>query len=210
MCWNATVSLNTFVIGVAAIVLAYINKYKWYFLVFIFSFVVVQLLEFLLWSFLDNKVANTILSILMACVILLQPIAAILLLTDKNKDLRNKLWISYGILGGAVVAFIFLMNKNVGSYMNTVVAQNGHLSWKFFKMKYTILLEIIYALFFFGALLLFGNYLIIAVAAVTLLLSLYYMKADKTYATMWCWTANIVSLYIIVKIMLINNPWCKI
>lgn len=210
MCWNATVSLNTFVIGVAAIVLAYINNYKWYFLVFLMSFVIVQLLEFLLWTFLDNKRINTILTFLVVCVIVIQPVAAILLITEKSKDIRNKLMITYCILIGLALLFILSMNKNIGSYMKTVVAQNGHLSWKFFTIKYIILLEIVYAVFFFGALLLFGNHLIIAVALTTLLLSLYYMQGEKTYATMWCWTANIVSLYIIAKIIFMNNPWCKI
>lgn len=210
MCWNATVSLNTFIIGVAAILLAYINNYKWYFLVFVASFVVVQLLEFLLWTFLDNKGANTALTVLLVGIIALQPFAAILLLTDKNKDLRNKLWIFYGISIGAALLLILFSNKNIGSYMKTVAAKNGHLSWRFFTMKYTVLFELVYALFFFGALLLFGNYIVLAVAFITLLFSLYYNTTEKTYATMWCWTANIVSLYIIAKIILFNNPWCRI
>lgn len=210
MCWNQTVSINTFIIGVAAILLAYINEYKWYFLVFVFSFIVIQLLEALIWTFLDNTKMNMILTIAIFIIIIAQPFASILLLTDKNNGLRNKLWISYGVLIVGALLIILVSNKNIGSQFKTIVSDNGHLSWRFFNLNNIFLIETIYAIFFFGALLFFGNYLILAVATVTLLLSLYYSRVDKTYATMWCWTANIVSLYIIVKIILFNNPWCKV
>ena len=71
MCWNATVSLNTFLFSIGMLCLMIYNNhytpYKiegfniyWYF--FILSFCTIQLIEYFLWTHLTNKKLNYLFS----------------------------------------------------------------------------------------------------------------------------------------------------
>ena len=56
MCWNETVSLNTFLFSFFAINFAYFNNViNGYEYLFYYSFISMQLLEYFAWKHLNNK-----------------------------------------------------------------------------------------------------------------------------------------------------------
>lgn len=94
MCWNATISLNTFALACFGMCFAYVNKYKgftdnvwglWAYIALL-SFAIMQLLEALIWLDLARKSRyNTLLSILGFALITLQPLISILQMTNKKE-----------------------------------------------------------------------------------------------------------------------------
>ena len=88
MCWNESVSINTFLFGVFVLILIYItnhyhsnpdyklkefnNPYTYFFMM---SFITMQLYEYLLWKYLNNRIINQIVSILGLLLLSIQPIA---------------------------------------------------------------------------------------------------------------------------------------
>ena len=97
MCWNEHVSLNTFLFSSFVLALIVYNnsytKYKiqelnntWMY-IFIASFVFMQLIEFFIWKNINNKFYNNAFSIIATLLLLLQPIASIMILS--NIQLRN-------------------------------------------------------------------------------------------------------------------------
>lgn len=74
MCWNQEVSLNTFLFSAFGSLLAYFNGVIGLFhLLFFFSFISIQLVEYFTWKYLNNRKLNTILSKIALALILIQP-----------------------------------------------------------------------------------------------------------------------------------------
>ena len=103
MCWNAEVSLNTFLFSSFVLVIIIYNnsftKYKiqelnnkWMYILIV-SIVSIQLLEFFIWKNINNKFYNNIFSISTSLLLIIQPIFSLMLLT--NEQIRDLLLISY-------------------------------------------------------------------------------------------------------------------
>lgn len=209
MCWNATVSLNTFLIGLFAITLSIINKtHPWYFLLFFMSFILMQLIEFFIWTFYDNRKLNSYFTFAGLILVLLQPIAASFLLYKDHRLMMKYLLVAYLIF--ALIGLLFIIpDKPIVDVVYSRVGKDGHLIWSWIDTITTYLLTV-YTIFFFIPLYFSGNKWIFVLAAVTLLFSLYFYHKNRTWGSMWCWTANIVSIIIIIKIIFLNGPLCKI
>jgi len=150
MCWNENVSLNTFLFsGFVLALIIYNNSFtkykihelnnKWVYL-FIASFVFMQLIEFFIWRNINNKFYNNIFSIFAVLLLIIQPIASIMIIT--NIQLRNLLLISYLLL---VIPFsIYKFSTN---HIHSVVSEGGHLIWNFFNIP--PILWIVWLFFFF-------------------------------------------------------------
>ena len=103
MCWNEQVSLNTFLFsGFTLALIIYNNsftKYKVqdlnnkYVYIFIASVIFMQLIEFFIWKNINNHFYNNIFSIFAQLLLLVQPIASIMILS--NIPIRNVLLFSY-------------------------------------------------------------------------------------------------------------------
>ena len=79
MCWNETVSLNTFIFSLFGISFAYFNNViNSYLFVHLLSFNSMQLLEYFTWKHLNNKKINRLLSMLGLFLIFIQPILFII------------------------------------------------------------------------------------------------------------------------------------
>lgn len=65
------------------------NGYDTYKLIFFASFVSMQLIEYFLWRYIDDKRINSIFTVLSFVLITLQPIAAILLLHEN----KSRMWL---------------------------------------------------------------------------------------------------------------------
>ena len=87
MCWNAEISLNTFLFGCMTILFIYYTntytRYKsllfdnlWYY-IFLFVIISMQLLEYFIWKKIHNKSINQLLSKIGLFIIFLQPIFSI-------------------------------------------------------------------------------------------------------------------------------------
>jgi len=209
MCWNAEVSLNTFLFsGFVLALIIYNNlftKYKiqelnntWIYL-FIASFVFMQLIEFFIWRNINNKYYNHIFSISAAVLLTIQPIASLMIMTIQ--PLRNMLLLLYSFL-----AFPYLIYKLSTKRFYSSISKNGHLEWHF--VEATPLVWIIWLFFF-----LFGfvyryrkSWKTALFVIVTLLISIFNYKNDNTIGSMWCWIVNSVMIYY-AAILLLYLPF---
>lgn len=205
MCWNATVSLNTFLLSLFAIYLGYINNYNPYLLLFILSFSIMQLYEYFIWSYGDNKRTNTVFSFASMITVISQPIFAALML--KNPDIRNKLVLIYliGILVFAANSSVINTSQMYRSYKGS----NGHLVWEWMSKKnMNWFVFIWYLAFGLIAIYLSGYMWLLALLFLTLIASMFFFYKHETWGSMWCWTANIISLFLICKIVFYDSI-CK-
>lgn len=204
MCWSAEVSLNTFLVSVFALSLALLNGYELRFVVFIMSYAFMQLIEYFIWSRgLNDKALNKTLSFVGAFLLMLQPLAAIFLLDDGPA--RRALLVAYGIF---VLVNIFSgKTSNYGSS----IASNGHLHWHFMNPKIFGFIFITYIALLAIPLLLSKYYWVALFGVVTLILSIATYAKSGTWASMWCWLLNFLSVIIIVRIVFWEHfvNWCS-
>lgn len=200
MCWNATISINTFIVSMFTFILAYQNKIiDFRFLLFGFSFCIMQLIEFFIWKNNPNgpnRNSNMIriVSMFGLLFIMLQPLASVNKLKEGND--KNIAFILYGIM---IIMFILFRLPNIN--FDTTVAKNGHLQWKWLNLG--IFISILwFGLFFYG----FKDthILFFIFALVTVILSFYFYYNDGTISTMWCWIANFISIFILIKLLIID------
>ena len=207
MCWNADVSLNTFIFSMFVLVLIYYNneytkykikifeKNKWFY-IFLFSIILIQLFEFLIWKNLNNKF-NSLFTKCLIFLIILQTVFSLMLLS--NLTLRNMLLIPY-----IIFVSIFLLNILISNEVKTYVSKSGHLVWKYFDIKLGGIVINKYLLLCWGFLFLFSlfyekkwEYLLFGL--ITLLICVY---ADYTSSSStWCWISNLFSIYLITYLL---------
>lgn len=195
MCWNADVSLNTFLFsGFVLLLIMYNNQYtkykiqefnnKWMY-VFIASFISIQLIEYFIWKNINNPYYNNIFSICIILLLLFQPVASLMLLS--NIQLRNKLLMLYLFL-----SIPYSIYKISTIHLSSVISQNGHLRWNFENKAPVIISWMVFFLFspFYEKLwfpLIFG--------ISTLIISFINYQKEDTYTSMWCWLANFSMIY---------------
>jgi hypothetical protein len=210
MCWNADISINTFIFACLALVfIFYTNtytKYKtptfnnsWVY-IFFFSLVSMQLVEYFIWKNMKNKLMNILLSRISSVLVAFQPIAIIMII--ENTNIRYLLLLSYSLY-----IFLYSLYKEYFSPINfeTTIGKNGHLSWNWMNYKgYENICLFIYLSFYIYALVLTKNILIIYLGCITLFISLFYYYKYNTFSSMWCWIASTFLLYFIINILLIQ------
>jgi hypothetical protein len=206
MCWNQYVSINTFVFGVFVLLIIafnqsysnykidfFKNKYAYFFL---FTVILMQFFEFILWRNLDNKSINKFISILGILLLALQPFASLLLLN--NIHLRNNLLITYSI-----PAIIFLVYNYSSTNIYTKVSKYGHLSWHWtnYDKKFDIIVKMFYLFFLFFSLFYNKYYKSIVLLLAFFIINFYYYK-DGTDGSIWCFFVNIVMLYFLIQLLI--------
>lgn len=200
MCWNADVSLNTFIFSCFVLFLIiYNNAYTKYKIkelnnpfayIFIFSIISIQLLEYFLWKHLGNKEINHMLSLVGTFIIYIQPIAALFLL--KDSVMRNRLISIY------LLSLPFLLYKINKIKILSFVSKGGHLQWNWPNMGF---IAFMYIIFLFYPLIVEKFYAIAGAAAGLLLLSIYSYGEDNSYKSFWCWYANIFMIAYAFKLL---------
>jgi hypothetical protein len=196
MCWNQTISLNTFIFTLFGINFAYlnnvitINDYIYY-----LSFSSIQLLEYFAWGNLDNKEKNRFLSQIGMFLIFIQPILFIKSLNEVEDKIKTVVIMSYLVFFLCCILYFpidFSMEK----------APNGHLGWNW--LNYPPLIVFIWV-FFYYILLLYTKSYVSFISSVMLFIAIYYTYyKTNTWGSLWCWIANIATLYLISKTFL--NP----
>lgn len=203
MCWNETVSLNTFVFSSFVLLLIiYNNSYtkykirelnnKWMY-AFIASFVFMQLTEFFIWRNINNKFYNNLFSTVATCLLIVQPALSIMILSETH--LRNILLFSYLLLALPYSIYKFYIKR-----VYTVVSESGHLTWKFFDVSPFI--SAIWFFFFSFSFFYEKNWVGIGFGFIALLLSFLNYYNDQTMWSMWCWVVNSVMIYYAVYLLM--------
>lgn len=194
MCYNSTVSLNTFLFGLGVACLAYYTKIiPNYGIIILLSFSAMQLLEFFAWTYYDNRKINRILSIIGMMIIITQVILLNYYLPDKK--IRNILLFLIFIF---LLLFIIIDLKNVNFSMKR--GENKHLIWYWLDLP---LIWIIIGLsFYLIPVYLYGNLLTILFMITILLISLYFYWKYKTWGSMWCYFSNLLWLYVLIMIII--------
>lgn len=192
MCWNAEVSLQSFLLGIFAISIGIIFKMSFSVLIFCLTIVLMQLIEYIVWTNYENDEINQAASIAAAGLLWLQPIASIFTLGTSN--LQVMFLIPY-----------FLVSISIGFFFKRKEyamkrAPNGHLEWKWLtKEPSTYISLAIYFLFLLVPLFMAGNIELLFLAITTLVLSLYSFWKDNTWGSMWCWIVNGLVLLVVGK-----------
>jgi len=197
MCWNATVSLNTYAFALFTIALAYVNKYRdtplaVFAVLLLFSSI--QLVEGGVWLTLDDARWNRLLSMVAFAIIALEPAAMIATLGRKHATLRR--WL-FGAYAAFVAAYLAWMTLVVGGFdFRTLPASNGHLEWKWLTPAFTTAVgwtgTLIWLAFFLAPSLLNGAYVAFAALLATFAASVALFYPAHTIGTMWCWVANLI------------------
>jgi hypothetical protein len=198
MCWNAAVSLQTFMIGIIGILYAYINKYPFVELLFFFSFTLMQLIEYYIWIYINNRSINKLLSIATILLIGIQPIISILTIYRTYNTISKYLLFVYILAAVITIMYIDL------EIFKTYRGKNGHLVWGWLtKDKINIINVILYFVCLFLPLLLSGKYELLIFGLSTLVISLYYYIKYDTWGSMWCWLVNFwVMIVVIINILI--------
>jgi len=210
MCWNADISINTFLFSSFVLLFIYFtNTYTKYktplfdnpiVYLFILSVISMQLIEYFLWRNLKNKSVNESLSKLSSFLFILQPLFLMLLIPVLK--IRNTMLTFYLLF----MAF-YLTYKKIFSpiIFHTSIAKNGHLSWEFVNHKgYENIFSFIYLLFYISTAFLVNNFLITLFLIPSFILSLFFYFRDGTFGTMWCWITNLFLLYFLVDILIVK------
>jgi len=201
MCWNADISINTFLFALFALVFIFLaNTYTKYKqetfknpLVYLLLLEVasIQLIEFFLWKNLKNKKMNEFLTSLALYIIIIEPLTIMLMIPNKI------------ILISIVLCYLlFLLTKYSTSSRSFVTnVKNGHLSWGWIN-KASPLSIFIYLFFFVFSMYLINNFLLFLFSIFTLIITLFFYFKDNTFGSMWCWSTNLFLLYFIIDIII--------
>lgn len=196
MCWNQEVSFNTFFFSSFVLLLIVYNnnytKYKidylnniWVIL-FLLSFIFMQLIEFFIWKNIKNKYYNNLFSILACCLIIIQPIASIMIL--QKIDIRNNLLLLYLLL-----VIPYSIYKFSTKHIYSDISKKGHLRWDFFNAN--IIFKMIWLFFLLVPFVYQEKWYTILFAILTLLIIYYNYKEDNTTWSLWCWVINSFMLF---------------
>lgn len=192
MCWNAEVSLQSFLLGMFAIIIGIIFKMSFSVIVFCLTIVLMQLVEYIVWTNYENDEINNTASIAAGTLLWLQPIASIFTLLNPNlRIIFLTLYFGFTLIGATRIDTKEYTMKR---------APNGHLEWQWIKKdRSTLLTLVIYFFFLFTPLFIGNNRELLFLAIPTLALSVYSFWKDNTWGSMWCWIVNILVLLIVGK-----------
>ena len=200
MCWNASVSLNTYILGLFASLFSYYNGFgNILSVIFYQSFIIIQLIEYFIWT---KAFSNKLLSQIGLFVIICQPILNIIKI-EQSPQVIPYILAAYIIF--IVILYTFIVPLNTVNF-STVPSKNGHLSWKWLDLN-------IYIIFIWYAFLsirwiIDKMYFVLTIITALLIITLVLYKDTNTFGSMWCWTANIISLYLIFEVF--YKDFCKI
>jgi hypothetical protein len=157
----------------------------------------VQLMEFFIWKNINIPFYNRIFTTLNSIILLCQPIASIMLLT--NSQLRNYFLFAYCILAIPFISYRLLTKKIV-----SIVSDLGHLRWNMLynnEIKLNYICYIFWAFFLLFPLLYSGYFFAYLFSLLTLLIVIYKYHKDHSIGSMWCWVSNSMMIYYAVYLL---------
>ena len=202
MCWSASVSLNTYAFGLFASVFAYYNGVTNFLgLIFYQSFIIMQLIEYFIWS---KTFSNRLLSQIALFVVLCQPILNIIKI-EKSPYLIPYILVAYFVFIGILYTVVIPLHT---VDFSSVQSKNGHLAWNW--LKWNIYIIAIWFAFLSARWIIdidkmFPTFIFVTIF---LIISIILYKDTNTWGSMWCWIANALSFYFILRVF--YNDFCKI
>jgi hypothetical protein len=189
MCWNAEVSLQSFLVGLASIGIGALRGASFPVLLFALTIVFMQLIEYIVWSNYENKEINRQASLAARALLWTQPIASILTTQSPGPML-----VAYFV---TTLLVSFLGPERDYSMTR---APNGHLAWNWLtKEPSTYLSLAVYFVFLLLPLIMSRSFLLLGLSLGTLAVSLYTFWKDNTWGSMWCWMINWVAVASLLK-----------
>lgn len=184
MCWNAEVSLRTFIYGaISALICLYLQTIPVSVIIMCSAFTAIQLLEYFAWTYIDNKPVIYYLSVIGTLLILMQQFLMSYFITDKVlQQIMLKVFIIYFIM-----YCIFVLPR---TKFNMKKGENGHLEWEWAQIPPLVLFAAL--MLYIVPILLDKNYIGAFFTVATILVSLYFYYKYKTWGTMWCYFSNII------------------
>lgn len=199
MCYNAQVSLNTYIFGtIIAIILLLLNKTPILFIYFAFTISLIQLMEYLAWININNnnddKERNIYyLSIIGSLIIIIQ----ILIININCLEGIERLILTIII----IIFFIYIFYHNyINKKFNITVGENGHLVWHWVDIEY---LNVIGLFFWLYPFLRVNNYFIFILVSISILFSVYNFYKYKTFGSMWCYIGNLVWILLLFNAIIL-------
>lgn len=216
MCFNAEVSINTFIFSLFAAIFAFFNKViSIDIFLFILSFAIMQLVEWLAWNIINSgqKVVTGFIAYLFPIVtVVIQPIVAALVFNTQYKTVVARIGEKWAGIAKKVIytAILCLWIYTVYDYIwvghrpNVYKSEiNGHLKWNLFhdfNLFEGTLIFVSYLLAYLLPMILSLPYIMAVIFIVTFVYSFVTYLHAKTWGTIWCYSANLISLVIITQV----------
>jgi hypothetical protein len=196
MCWNAEVSLNTFLFGMISMtIVLLLNKISFITILLALTLSLIQLMEYYAWNNINNKDAIFKLSIIGYFIIVSQ----ILILNYGFLNNNDRL-ISVIIILVLSIYFFIYNYQNDKFYMEK--GKNKHLIWHWVDIPTPLLLIVL--IFYIYPAIQYGIITSMAII-VPLLISLYYYYKYKTWGSMWCYMSNFFWILLILKSLILTK-----
>ena len=189
MCWNAEISLNTFIFGIISmIILLLLNNIDYVIILFTFTISLIQLMEYYAWNNINDKKIIYKLSIIGFFILFSQ----ILLfnyrfLNTKDRNIGLIIIIIFSI-------YLFIYNYNNDKF-KMVKGENNHFVWHWVDFPLPLFIIVI---FFYIYPAISFNYILFILVLIPLSISLYYYYKYKTFGSMWCYIGNIYWILLII------------
>ena len=192
MCWNAEVSLNTFIYAIISFFIV-IGFNKLPIITSIISLFVslIQLYEYFAWKYIHNEKIIYYLSIFGPLIILLQ----LLLISYSNFNDKTELIITISLI--FIVGIIWMIYNYYNDKFDMKVGENGHLIW--YWVDTPLIIMILVFLLYLYPMIRNNNIYTFIFTSVVLLISLYYYYKYKTWGTMWCYFSNLIWIFLLGK-----------
>jgi hypothetical protein len=192
MCWNAEVSLNTFIFGLlSAAIILFIDKTELKLVLILMSATLMQLVEFFAWRNIDNKEAIKTISLFGMGAILLQ----LILINSFNLKGNERIIVLTIIFISALIALNHIINNDKLKMEKGV---NGHLMWYWTDVPLPLLIIFLSFYLYAG---IRNKKILVIFSLATLLISLYTYYKYKTWGSMWCYISNIFWILLIAKVV---------
>ena len=199
MCWNADVSLNTFLFSMFVLLLVFYNNHytkykiqyfdnKWMY-VFLISAFSMQLIEYFIWKNIKNDYYNKIFTICALFLVFFQPVASLMLLG--NHSLRNILLSAYLLIGIPILIYTIYTEKLI----SVVSKKSGNLIWSMDPngvlplWTVALLFSFVYE----------KNWVPVILAIISL--SIFVYKEFSSAGSVWCWFINSISVYLAIYLL---------
>lgn len=167
------------------------------------SIIFMQLIEYFMWTFGQNKTANYIISLAAAILLWLQPIASI---STYRGPMTVVLLILYTVLTVLYKGIYSIIDKTPSEQIYRMYeGTNGHLVWNWLQHDtQTAIGVLLYVTFLLLPIILSRNWSLLGVVAITLGISLYTFYRHNTWGSMWCWIVNAIVLFVCGKVVWTN------
>jgi hypothetical protein len=198
MCWSAEVSLETFAFSLGVFIFAYLFGFEPKLLFLYFWFFLMQLIEFFLWRNIDDAYWNRFFSLMAFSLLAIHPFTLTLIVS--NPVIR--VWfLGLYVIYVSLLLYVHISGRDKIDY-SVSVAKNGHLTWKW-VMDYEKVYYIY--LFFFVVLILEKECIAFIIIFITHFYSFTNYYQYNTFSSMWCWSANVIGLLILIRVVYMNH-----